>query len=541
MSATRSVLLLLGASGRLGIACAGGFFQADTAVEQDDPFGLLLLVLNLCFVVGFLVRQHRQYRAAVGEEQKPEDRHAETKFDEGNQLMKAGDFAAAAQAFADGLACPGRHADDLDLDWQEKLKTALEAANHQMRADTARTQTEQTRENERQRELEQEQASESQPKPTTQGAVNTPSASATVGRLAKLAKLAGATPGHTQPRAATAPEPEVQAPVDELAQAEQETASLLSSEQEPAASAGKANTVGEPLAADLAEESENKDSKNENGSKKQSVEKDSADDPWQSDPWTFADINKKLFENNHGENCKRFTKELEEEIRKASVQTPRTESDGKDGASSCCSWATTSELEFSRLHLNHVLRRMFPKAKDADIEQALDEIGNAHTDGETKQKNCCCLGKKQRSKKYKVHELHHWLANEKRHLLLWKGIAVDAFDKAKEQETWLHFCLGIIQSYSLPAMTLEHLGARLGKDSVQWRAWTGGGGLMTILSVWSILAPNYFASISPAWSFVALALYYGVLMGILLLFIRMTRSDLEWTDIDDFLDHREVR
>lgn len=114
--------------------------------------------------------------------------------------------------------------------------------------------------------------------------------------------------------------------------------------------------------------------------------------------------------------------------------------------------------------------------------------------------------------------------------------------KMEENESWLHFLfVGPLQSYSLPAMTLESLGTRLGIDSMTWKSWFRGGGMMTLLSIWSIMAPNYFAEISPTWVFVALVLYYGPLVGVLMVFVWYTDGDREWTDIDDFLEHRVVR
>jgi hypothetical protein len=286
--------------------------------------------------------------------------------------------------------------------------------------------------------------------------------------------------------------------------------------------------------------------------------------PWQGQPWTFAKLNKALH----------------------------------------LSLAQERITKFSRAHLRDVLHEMFPQATNEDVEQALVEIDDQQSSAVALEREAADKNKqakaaasaahkkstaaaavlqripsaktrqeketatraladakdaaakaakeliqatervqskrKQRTS-IKVHDLHQWLASK--HLLQWKGVIVEPYDKDREnRESWLQYLvIGPLQCISLPAMTLEHLGNRLGQDSSNWRAWFGGGGLMTFLSVWSIMAPNYFASISPAWVFVALIMYYLPLVGILALFINLTETDVEWTDIDDFVDHRVVR
>ena len=244
------------------------------------------------------------------------------------------------------------------------------------------------------------------------------------------------------------------------------------------------------------------------------------DNPWKSSkPWTFADIWNKL----------EMVDAQKKKYNEAKDHDPRFAE------------------KLSRPHLKPVLAEMFPTAHELDIECALDEIKQMRSRQRTHRFKVFCT-RFIKVYEYDTADVHGWLASKS--LLLWKGVVVEQYGNYSEGgnslREWFSFIvleviLGGLQSYSLPAMTLEHLGSRLRKDSMKWRAWFGGGGLCTILSVWSVLAPHYFASISPSWVLLALALFYAPLVGVLALFIRLTRGDIEWTDIDDFMDHREMR
>eukprot|EP01051_Picozoa_sp_SAG22_P004378 SAG22_NODE_232_length_14402_cov_58.042159_8_plen_770_part_00 len=174
-----------------------------------------------------------------------------------------------------------------------------------------------------------------------------------------------------------------------------------------------------------------------------------------------------------------------------------------------------------RKQTRRLIKKICPNAKNGDLDAAMD---SGPLEGD----------------EISVHHLHEWLASKK--ILTWKGVVMESYESsAKSRGTWRHLLLtGPFQSHSLPAMTLENLGSRLGTEA-HWRSWFGGGGLITLLAIWSVAAPSYIAGMSQLWSFVALGVYYAPLVGILLLFLYHTSSDIEWTDIDDFMDHRTVR
>eukprot|EP01048_Picozoa_sp_COSAG05_P012268 COSAG05_NODE_1215_length_5490_cov_153.169542_3_plen_1192_part_00 len=139
-----------------------------------------------------------------------------------------------------------------------------------------------------------------------------------------------------------------------------------------------------------------------------------------------------------------------------------------------------------------------------------------------------------------VHDIHKWLASIGR--LSWKGILVKPYDSVDNAKSWLYFLVfGPFQSFSLPAMILEHLGSRLGQDSNEWRAWFGGGGLITFLGIWAVVAVNFIAPLSKLAPLLTLGAFFVVLIGVLALFVTYTAKDSEWTDIDDFTEHRFIR
>lgn len=139
-------------------------------------------------------------------------------------------------------------------------------------------------------------------------------------------------------------------------------------------------------------------------------------------------------------------------------------------------------------------------------------------------------------KRVSVHDIFRWLASNSR--LHWKGMIVEPYHM--HQRSWAPFLLaGPLQSIALPALILDHLGSRLVSPSV--RAWLVGGGLITVLAVWAIVAPTWIAPISTEAAFCALGSWFMTLIGVLVMFVVSTSIDLEWTDIDDFMLHRVVR
>lgn len=124
----------------------------------------------------------------------------------------------------------------------------------------------------------------------------------------------------------------------------------------------------------------------------------------------------------------------------------------------------------------------------------------------------------------------------------------------RAQASWLWLCtIGTLQASSLPSITFEKLGERLGlsrRIQAEWQACFGGGGIFIWIFAAAWIIPNQIGiaswfgidDVSPASTVpYFLAGWLTTIFGLLYLFFALSQNDHEWTDIDSFLEHRHVR